>query len=832
MDDDVLFMIERMPKGLLATYRYIYDQISTHPSQKTIVDRAFLWLMYSNNGMDTEEVLEAICHDANHNRPAKKIEKDKFLKLCKNLVIFDASADRFRFCHASVSEYIADSLWTPEDSHCYAAKTCLRHLFLAYGEPAEATGDSSRPGRDGITTNVDGRMAKALVTSSDASRFHRYCGHNWFHHVQCYEAMASPSQLDANLISLLKSFLKSPLQSGHVYKSWHREFSDNIEFEGHHVLTGDISPPDLPILAMCFFAIGTSLLADGWWNVTEECSSLLNSKGDTLLILAVLGGSLRICEALVESGVHIDHIGSTYSALHYAAYFGRFEIARLLLENAATVNIKGLSTATLIGIDCIETPLTLAAQNGDHQMIRLLVEKGANVNYVPPGGYRRTALCSSVRRGDLEAARFLLDHGADLNFPFILSDPEYRFQDKPSNREDAGEVEITSIHIECENEVNMELDQTFDSTLSLAIGWGNLDMAELLINYGADVNMVLPGACGSALSIAVRMRRPDIAQFLINHGADVDMVLPGSYGSALAIAVDYMKPDLVELLINQGADVNMRLTGIYGSALAVAAECGRLDIVKLLINYGADVNLELPGIYGSALAVAVRWKNFDVAELLIENGADVNMELTGIYGSALAVAADCEDIDVAELLISRASDVSTELPAIDGSDLVVPVQSKSLDIVELLINRGADVNMELPGIYGSALAFAARRGRLDVVELLIQHGANVNLPLVNGIYGTALHAACYWGWVDLVQTLLDAGANIYLPQEHSGFKDAFEAAEAEITYAGEEHVVAHSGGRNMAECEANKTTVMHLLIDHVGIFENALEIGPEIPLGV
>lgn len=355
MDNDVLLLIERMPKGLLATYQQIYDQISTHPSQKTIVDRAFLWLMYSNKPMDTEGVLDAICYSADHNQPAKKIEKARFLKLCKNLIFFDAPDDRFRFCHASVSEYIGESLWTPGNAHCYAAKTCLRLLFLVYGEPKDPEWNSQRPGRDGIAAKDDGRAIKESVISPTSSTFYPYCRDNWFHHVKRHEAIApNPSQIDPNLNSLLKSFLNSPLQSGQVYERWHGDLANNATLERdpfkllfEHLPTdndspfiGDISPSTLPILAMCRFAIGTSLLVDEW-SITEEVSSLVNGRGDTLLTLAVQGGSLQICDALVKCKVSIDHNGSIYSALHYAANLNRLEIERLLLENGAPVDPKG-----------------------------------------------------------------------------------------------------------------------------------------------------------------------------------------------------------------------------------------------------------------------------------------------------------------------------------------------------------------------------------------------------------------------------------------------------------------------------------------------------------
>ncbi|KAJ6032419.1 Mur ligase C-terminal, partial [Penicillium herquei] len=738
MDDDVDLQIEKMPKGLLGTYQQIYDQISIHSSQKTIVDRAFLWLMYSNEAMYTEELLDAVCYGANHNYSEKKLGRDKFLKLCKNLVVFDESANRFRFCHASVSEYIADSLWPPENAHCYAAKTCLRFLLLMYAEPADATRGKSQPGSDEITSSDDEMVYKESVPFFRSRIFRGYCRHNWFHHVQRCEAVApDPGRLDPNLISLLKSFLKSPLQSGQVYKSWCRDIMKEDPF-----LYDGLSPSSLPILAMCRFAIGTSLLADGWWSINEEISSQVNSENDTLLILAVQGGSLQICEALVESNAPLEHPGRFYSALHHAARLNRPEIAQLLLENGAAVDLKSRQSTG--------TPLILAAEKGSLQIVQLLVEKGADVNSV---NSHKAALNVAVENGYLEIAALLIDNGADVNFGRCLPAP------------------MDGDKAEC----------SYDKTpLESAIWGGQLEATQLLIKHGADVTTKLNGTCGSALAVAARCGNLAIAELLINHGADVNMTFGDSHYSALANAVLHSENvDIVELLINHGADVDLVWDGNYGSALAAVAEYGELSTAEILIKHGANVNMTLNGKYGSALAAAARHWNSEMMQFLIDKGAQPNMLFqSGSFGSALA-------------FVDRA------------------------DYAQILVDNGASVDLPLKnGFFGSALAAAAATGNAEMIDYLLNQGANVNMPLVNGIYGSALNAACHWGHEDLVRRLLAAGAIIYLPQEHSGFKDAFDAVETEISYMENPFPDYSPRRKKRAVVENYKRAVKQLLLDH------------------
>ena len=59
-----------------------------------------------------------------------------------------------------------------------------------------------------------------------------------------------------------------------------------------------------------------------------------------------------------------------------------------------------------------ETPLFVAAQNGDIRMLKVLIEAGANVNPVAKDGW--TALMMAARDGHYESTEMLLKAGANL----------------------------------------------------------------------------------------------------------------------------------------------------------------------------------------------------------------------------------------------------------------------------------------------------------------------------------------------------------------------------------------------------------------------------------
>ena len=96
--------------------------------------------------------------------------------------------------------------------------------------------------------------------------------------------------------------------------------------------------------------------------------------------------------------------------LHFACSWGRFEIVRLLLDNGAKANGK---------TDSGETPLHAAA-NGKYgsqedgvRVAKLLLARGVDANI--RDNDERTPLHVASGYGKLEIVRLLLDHGANVD---------------------------------------------------------------------------------------------------------------------------------------------------------------------------------------------------------------------------------------------------------------------------------------------------------------------------------------------------------------------------------------------------------------------------------
>jgi uncharacterized protein len=127
----------------------------------------------------------------------------------------------------------------------------------------------------------------------------------------------------------------------------------------------------------------------------------------TVFEAAAFGLTERLRELLAaEPGLERAFSGDGFTALHLAAFFGRDDAVRELIERGADVN----AVATSDEIGPVQ-PLHSAAATGRLECARLLVENGADVNARQSGGY--TPLHEAAGSGDVELARLLLDAGAD-----------------------------------------------------------------------------------------------------------------------------------------------------------------------------------------------------------------------------------------------------------------------------------------------------------------------------------------------------------------------------------------------------------------------------------
>ena len=93
-----------------------------------------------------------------------------------------------------------------------------------------------------------------------------------------------------------------------------------------------------------------------------------------------------------------------FTALHFAAFFGKPEAARILLEHGAAVDVYTHNVFA-------NQPLHAAAAGRHIEVCRVLLAAGADVNATQHGGF--TPLHEAAQHGDVEMSELFLSAGAD-----------------------------------------------------------------------------------------------------------------------------------------------------------------------------------------------------------------------------------------------------------------------------------------------------------------------------------------------------------------------------------------------------------------------------------
>lgn len=233
--------------------------------------------------------------------------------------------------------------------------------------------------------------------------------------------------------------------------------------------------------------------------------------------------------------------------------------------------------------------------------------------------------------------------------------------------------------------------------LDVAVAKNNLQMINLLLNYGANVN--IPINYGETpLAKAVGRNNLPMVKFLLAHGADVKKDV-----EALHTAIYQGDLEMVELLISHGAadiDGGRLLYTAVGNGDELTSTNER--IVKLLLAHGADTNAQNKEgntpLYGALLTSQKNKKN--IVKLLLVHGADINIKNRSGVTPLYSIVGDLSYTDK--------------------------------EVVELILAKGANVNVSDYWTGETLLQAAARSGKKETVKLLLAKGANAQAKNTDG----------------------------------------------------------------------------------------------------
>lgn len=124
------------------------------------------------------------------------------------------------------------------------------------------------------------------------------------------------------------------------------------------------------------------------------------------IVAAAQQGHADIIKSLLKAGAKVDKGDEgQLTALNWACANEHWDVAELLLQNGANPNsYKSRNMYT--------TPLMVVAEKGNAKILKLLIEKGADITKTD--SYGRTALIRAAQEGQLETVKVLVDNNADI----------------------------------------------------------------------------------------------------------------------------------------------------------------------------------------------------------------------------------------------------------------------------------------------------------------------------------------------------------------------------------------------------------------------------------
>ena len=187
-----------------------------------------------------------------------------------------------------------------------------------------------------------------------------------------------------------------------------------------------------------------------------------------------------------------------------------------------------------------------------------------------------------------------------------------------------GNIKAIEQHWAAGKDVNAKDDLYGDTPLLGAAGFGQKEVAVLLIAKGADANAKAKEGW-TPLHYATGGNDKEIVELLIAKGADLNAKNANDRITPLHWAAWRGHKEVAELLITKGADVNTKNKN-GGTPLHNAIWKGHKEIVELLIAKGADLNAtDVDG--ETPLNWAEEGKHKEIADLLREHGGKTGDEM-------------------------------------------------------------------------------------------------------------------------------------------------------------------------------------------------------------
>ena len=334
------------------------------------------------------------------------------------------------------------------------------------------------------------------------------------------------------------------------------------------------------------------------------------NEGRNCLHIAALQGHLNLCKMLIDKhkiDLHlIDNAG--YTALHYSAESGNFELVAYIAEMRTELHLK-----TNDGRNCLH----IAALQGNLNLCKMLIDKHkVDVNVADKRGW--TAVHFSAQSGNCQLVAYFAEMGTDIHL-------------KANDGNNCHNIAAFQGHLSL---CKMLMDKhKIDLHMSNNDGWtalhysaqrGNSEVVAYFAEMGTDICLKTNDGT-NCLQIAALQGHFNLCKMLIDKHL-VDLHMTDNYGwTELHCSAQSGNCELVAYFAEMGTDIHLK-TADGRNCLHIAALKGHLNLCKMLIDkHNVDVNVADKRGW-TAVHFSAQSGNCELVAYFAEIGTDINMK--------------------------------------------------------------------------------------------------------------------------------------------------------------------------------------------------------------
>jgi len=314
-----------------------------------------------------------------------------------------------------------------------------------------------------------------------------------------------------------------------------------------------------------------------------------------------------------------------------------------------------------------------AVKAGDIDDVENHILRGENLNACAENGF--TPLHFAAQAGQIEILKLLLDYGADYKI-------------------NANEGVFSTPIVAAEKAKQWEAAALLRSrgaycTFKHMVIWGDVPgVEECLTGQPEVINQKSFGIGETPLHWAARYGQKEVVELLLDQGADPDIAELERGSTPFTEAAIHNHAEIVKLMVARGVDVDRRL--FYGNTvLHIKAKTGDIELVDLLLSLGADINAK-NNKGQTPLHIAVLAQQQKFVELMIDKGALIYAaDNKGL--SPLHLAAQKGFLEIITFLMDRGASV-TRKDRYGRTPLHVAALEGQDKAVALLLERRSEVD--------------------------------------------------------------------------------------------------------------------------------------------